>query len=235
MKKIEGITQELIGLLAKATAEVEFTKGRSNALLKKWKFVLTTPGEQTINLQGNFIYGVDSTAPGTLVSVQFSRKDSGVDYFDIVKGLGYLHPFDKLHVSWTAQAGETLTLLIGNLAPGLIGILDNRSQVSLTGGLNNILAELQGETAPQGYAVVDMDAQPHVIVGVNASRKSVILTADPLNTVRVYLGYDSDVTTNKWFTFLDAGDSYIIDDYRGLIYGYPTSITAGNRIGYGEV
>lgn len=146
----------LQGLLDRTTQSTEFFKGKTNALLKKWVIPLTVAGEQTVNIQGNFLYGIEASDSGANVNAQFSRKESDIDQHNIVKALGYIHPFDKLHFSWAAQAGKTITLLIGNLAPELLGVIDNRSNVATDTILTNILAELRGNITAGNFGTVQV-------------------------------------------------------------------------------
>jgi hypothetical protein len=220
-------------LLKRATDATEFTKGKTNALMKSWTFVLTTAGEQTINLQGNFIYGFEGTDGVANIDVQFSRKDSSSDVFNIVKGVGYTHPFDKIHVSWTAQANKTLTIYIANLAPELFGVTDNRSAIIASTLLQNILDEMQGSVTPLNYDVVTLNSNPKIVVASNTSRKSVLIQAHKSNASITYIGFSASVTTSKYVIALSAGDVYAIDDYRGDIYA--SNVTATDKVSYGEV
>ena len=220
-------------LLKRATDATEFTKGKTNALMKSWSFDLTNAGEITINLQGNFIYGFEGTDGTANVDIQFSRKDSSSDVFNIVKGVGYTHPFDKLHISWTAQTSKTLTIYIANLAPELFGVTDNRSAIIASTLLQEILDEMTGGVLAQGYNVVTLNINPKKVVSSNTSRKSLLIQAHKSNGDISYVGFDASVTSSKYVIALSAGDTYAIDDYRGDIY--VANATATDKISYGEV
>ena len=132
----------LMDLLSRSVDGIEFTKGRSNALLQRWTLNLNAAGAQTVSLAGNFIYGFSGTDTLANVDLQFSRRDTDQDFHPLVEGFGYVHPFDKLHITWAAQAGKTLTILIGNLAPELLNITDNRSAIAQAALLQRIIEKL---------------------------------------------------------------------------------------------
>ena len=224
----------LQNLLDRTTKSMEFFKGKTNALLKKWVIPLTVAGEQTVNIQGNFIYGIEASDSVANVNVQFSRKESDIDQHNIVKALGYIHPFDKLHFSWDAQAGKTITLLIGNLAPELLGIIDNRSNVATDTILTNILLQLQGNVAPGNFGTVQVsNAAATQIRPALAARKSIIIQNLLGNTGNLYLGFANTVSTTVCFVCLAPGQAWTADDYCGDIYGLQTVLN--DRATYGEV
>jgi hypothetical protein len=220
-------------LLGRSTVATQFTKGKTNALIKKWTLPLTTAGELTISLQGNFVYGFDGTDSEANAQVQFSEKNSDTDSFDVRQGIGYTHPFDKLHFTWTAQVGKTLTIYIANLAPDIFGIIDNRSTVLSTAVLQNILAELTGTSLAQGFNVITLNADPKLVVASNADRKSVLIQSAIANATVCYVGFDNSVTGSKYVIALLPGESYSVDDYLGDIY--VSSATATDKVSYGEV
>ncbi len=219
-------------LLNRAIQSVEFFKGKTNALLKKWTIPLTVAGEQTVDLEGNFIYGIEATDGVANVNVQFSRKESDIDQHNIVKALGYIHPFDKLHFSWDAQAGKTITLLIGNLAPELLNIIDNRSTIVTTTLLTEILAQLSGTVAAGNYGTVQVAAAATQIRPALATRKSLIIQNLLGNTGNLYLGYDNAVTATNCFICLAPGQAWATDDYLGAVFGLQT--VALDRATFGE-
>lgn len=217
-------------LIDRATSATEFTKGKTNALLKKWTFDLSAAGEQTINLQGNFVYGYEATDGAANVDIQFSRKDSAADYFNITKAVGFTHPFDKLHVSWEAQGSKTLTLYIANLAPELFGVTDNRSALLTAALLQSILDELTGTVTAGNFALQALGAGATQIIAANTARKSCIVH-NPLGNAVIYLGYANTVTAIKYFVALQGGESWSTDDYLGAVWAIGT---AAQNVAYGE-
>jgi len=211
---------------------IEFIKGKTNALMKKWTFNLNAAGSQTIDLAGNFIYVYSSTDETSNIDIQISRKDADIDTFNLVKQLGFIHPFDKLHVSWTAQTGHTLTVIIGNLAPELMGIIDNRSPTSQI--LSDILEELRGNTTAGNFNTVQISsgAGGTQIVAANTDRKSLVIQNMPAGTGNLYLGFDNTLSATKCFACLQPGASWTIDDYRGAVFGLQTVNL--DRAAYGE-
>lgn len=133
------MSEYLEGLIKRSNDAVAFTKNNSNRLLYKVVIPLSTAGEKTLNIQGNYIYGVEANNIDDTINIQFSRNDSLSDSFAIVKGFGHIHPFDKIYCSWSAQAGGSITLYVANLAPELMGVIDNRSEVIQASLLQDIV------------------------------------------------------------------------------------------------
>ena len=75
-------------LIDRSVHAVEFTKGRTNVLLKRWTFDLNAAGRQTISIASNFVYGLEATDVTSQVNIQFSRRDASQDLHPIVMGLG---------------------------------------------------------------------------------------------------------------------------------------------------
>jgi len=220
-------------LVDRAVHSVEFTKGRTNVLIKRWPFNLNAAGRQTVDIAGNFVYGLEGTDVIATVSVQFSRRDSDQDLHPITQGLGYIHPFDKLHFSWDAQPDKTLTVIIGNLAPELFAIVDNRSAAAQAALLQEIIDELRGDLAPENMAAVPVNAAATQIVAANANRRSVIVGHRHDGVGFIYVGFTNAVTANIHIIRLAPDECYSTDDYRGAIWAIRSG-AATNAI-YGEV
>jgi hypothetical protein len=220
-------------LLRRAIDAAEFFKGKTNALLKKWVIPLTVAGEQTVEMEGNFIYGIEATDSLANVNVQFSRRESDIDQHNVVKALGYVHPFDKLHFSWAAQPGKTITLLIGNLAPELLSIIDNRSNIASDALLTAILAELTGSVAAGNFGTVQVsNAAATQIRPALATRKSIVIQNLSGNTGNLYLGFANTVAATVCFICLTPGQAWTCDDYCGAVWGLQTVLN--DRATYGE-
>ncbi len=219
-------------LQERSNEAIQFTRGKTNALLKTWSFNLNAAGNQTIDLAGNFIYVVEATDDTATIDIQLSRKDADIDSLTVVKQMGFIHPFDKLHISWAAQTGKTLDILIGNLAPELMGIIDNRSPISAT--LTDILEELQGNTTAGNFNTVQVSsgAGGTEIIAANVNRKSLTISNLLGNTGNLYLGFDNTVSATKCIVCLAPGQAWSIDDYRGAVRGLQT--VNNDRATYGE-
>ena len=224
----------LTDLIDRSTQAIDFFKGRSNALLKKYVIDLNAAGGKEINLAGNFIYAIDGTDSIANVDVRFSRNDADVDAYNLVKSLGVTHPFDKLYLSWSAQASKTLTLWIGNLAPDLLSVIDNRSNVASDVLLTAILAQLTGTVTAGNFGTVQVLAAAGGIIirPALATRKSLIIQNLPGNTGNLYLGYADTVSATTCFVCLAPGQSWSCDDYLGDVYGIQTVNL--DRATYGE-
>lgn len=223
----------LLDLLSRSVDGVEFTKGRSNALLQRWTLNLGVAGRQTVSLAGNFVYGYVGTDTLANVNLQFSRRDTDQDFHPLVEGFGYIHPFDKLHISWDAQPGKTLTIIIGSLAPELLNIIDNRSAIAQTALLQEIIDELQGDVAAEGYGRVAVGAAATQIRPANVNRRSILVQHSPGGVGVIYLGFDNTVTVANHFIELAVGDVWTCDDYRGAVFAIRSAGATDAQ--YGEV
>lgn len=62
-------------------------------------------------------------------------------------------------------------------------------------------------------------------------KRGVLLTADLNNTGKLYFSFTNRVTSGKYFTYLNAGQFFSIDDYRGEIYCIADSASQTLHIG----
>jgi hypothetical protein len=227
MDNLQSLIQQLL-------ENIESLKGSTNVLLKKWAFDLNAAGSQTIDIAGNFFYVVEATDGVANIDIQFSRKDADIDKYNVVKGLGFVYPFDKVHISWAAQTSKTLTVLIGNLAPGLLNIIDNRSNIISDTLLQSILDEITGSVTAGNYGTVQITSAAVVqIRPALATRKSLVIQNLTGNTGTLYLGFTNAVSATNCFIALAPGQAWTIDDYRGDVYGLQT--VNNDRATYGEV
>lgn len=147
----------LENLIKRQNDAVQFTKNNNNRLLYKVVIPLSVAGSKTINIQGNYIYAVDTNNIADTVNIQFSRQDSLSDSFELVKGFGHIHPFDRLFVTWDAQTDGSITLYVANLAPELMGIIDNRSEVIQNELLQDILTALESMMSyPSSASIINV-------------------------------------------------------------------------------
>lgn len=114
-------------------------------------------------------------------------------------------------------------------------VRDNR--MSVAGDIDvtdlDVLAQLRGDLAAKGYDRITIGLAAVQIVAANPDRKGIDIEADPDNADYIYLGYDSNVDTDKWFAKLAPGQGYSRDNIRSAIYAI--SETADQYCGYGEV
>lgn len=107
-----------------------------------------------------------------------------------------------------------------------------RSAPSIT-ALDNILAELQGVVAAgSDGAEKTIGVAQSTVLAANATRKGFNLQAKSTNAGIIYLGFTNGVTTAVWFAELQAGQSCMMDDYRGPVFAIATA--AGQKLGWGE-
>jgi len=191
----------------------------------------TATTDKQFGLIGNYFGIVNADAQTSLVTVKFNRQN--VDPVPFSQGLYCSRPFNQVFLSWTAQAGAYVDIIYGAYAPEMLQMYDFRSQNVSTTILSDILQQLRGNTAAQGYGLVTLDADPKLVLAANASRLGAVIQALSGNTSVSYLGFDANVTTSKYVVALNPGDSFDVGDYRGAIY--ISNVTATDKISYGEV
>lgn len=174
---------------------------------------------------------------------------------DISVGIGELRPIPlKAGLQYKLPQGETfnrLTLYNQSASETTVefilsigDIRDNRmsvsgqidvSDVDVLAQLQDMLTQLQGDEAVEGYGriTVGLSAVQIGVVNRNDDRKGIDIQADPDNTDYIYLGYDATVSSSKWFAKLSPGQAFSRDNTRSVIYAI--SGTASQYVGYGEV
>jgi hypothetical protein len=78
-------------------------------------------------IQGNFLYVQESSDLANRVYVKFNSQDQ--DSFPLEKAFGFKTPYEKMYFSWTAQPGQTMTIIYGSLATEFLDVLDHRGEV----------------------------------------------------------------------------------------------------------
>lgn len=206
---------EIINKILGFDEAVRFLKKHNQAIPQVYEFDLSTAKtDLEFTATGNFFYVLDSTNTDDSISVKFNAKDSkGVP---LTKQLGLRTPFDRVFITHTAQASKTMTILIGTVSSDFMDVIDNRSNINADIAL--LLAELQGETTSlNSGSRVAVGTSSVTALASNASRKGCIIHAPYSNTGVIYLRNASTASATNYFIELQAGDSYTVDDYRGII------------------
>ncbi|MDD3906536.1 MAG: hypothetical protein PHS46_08470 [Candidatus Omnitrophica bacterium] len=180
---------------------------------------------------GNYFGVIDATDQSVEISVRFNKEQNEALSFS--KGLYMVRPYNQLFLSWEAQAGKTVTIIISAYAKELFEIMDFRSATQLSSDMSDLLDQIKGVATPLGFDLVTLDTDPHLVVAANTQRRSVIIQAALGNTSTVYIGFDNTTATTKYVVALKPGDQYSIDDYQGAIWA--SSATATDKVSYGEV
>jgi len=111
-----------------------------------------------------------------------------------------------------------------------IGLI--QSSPSIT-GLSYVLAELQGDTSPEDWGTEKtIGVAQSEVLDANNDRKAFNVQAKSTNTGKIYIGFDNSVATNKWVAELQAGQAFMLDDYRGPIHAIAS--VASQKLGWGE-
>lgn len=185
--------------------------------------------DREFNLAGNFFYIKD--APGSTEYIKVKVNSSGGPAINWTKQTGFVLPFNRLYITTPSGQTGTMTILIASESPELFDILDHRSAISAS--IDGILTELQGITAAGTDGTEKtVGVAAGSVLAANSSRKAFNLQAKSTNTGKIYLGFTNGVTTIKWFAELQAGQSCMMDDYRGPVFAIADA--ADQKLGWGE-
>jgi hypothetical protein len=185
--------------------------------------------EKLYEITGNFIGIVEATDVNTNVKIRFNRVNT--EQVTFTKGLSFIRPFKRIFLTCDAQAGKSINILISSFAPEIFQIIDNRSESQQASYLQEIRDELQGSTSGT-YGQDTIGTSQAQVFASNSNRKAFLVQADPANSGKIYIGFDNTVATNKAIACLEAGQSLILDDYRGAIHAI--SDAAGQLLNKGE-
>lgn len=171
--------------------------------------------DQLLEVAGLVIYAQDTTDSTNSLQIRHNEISSGL--ITLTKSYGVAYPFYRLYLTNTAQAGKTITLTIGRASP--FNIIDNRSAQDQLTSINNILAELQGDTSPEdGGTAVTLSAEGTILAS-NANRKGASIHNRAGNGILYVRLGSTVVTTSNYMLALNAGETFSMDDYRGEIRG----------------
>lgn len=191
----------------------------------------TAKSNEFYSLAGNYFYIVDAAVSSNWIKVKFNRAENDMIKFE--KGFGLRRPFLRFWVTSDAQASGWVDILIGQISPQLLEIDDNRTALIQQQTLEEIRDELRGNTTPQVWGTEKTVGLSAVsIIALNTSRRGFCVQAKASNTGKIYIGFNNTVTATKWIAELQAGQAFMLDDYRGDIYAI--SDTAGQLLGWGE-
>lgn len=225
------ISREQIKILTEFfDQQVEYIRRSSIGTPKKLHIDLSVAHtDLEMNIAGNFFYVINSASIDHFFEVKFNeQREPGHTLYQY---MGFKTPYYRFYISNTVQAGGAVDIVYGTLASEFLDVIDNRSQIQ--GDITAVRDQLQGSTTAQGFGLVDIPANPTLIVPANVDRKSLIIQALYSNTDDVLIGYDNSLVIGKYIARLKPGDVYMVDDYRGDIYGH--AIVLGSDVSYGEV
>lgn len=221
-------------LLDTFAEKIGYVRRSSMGVPKTFTIDLAVPlVDHIYDISGNLFYIWSSQNATDYVDIKVNdTREPAVSY---VRQTGLNTPFHRLII--TTPPGQTgdMVIIYATEAPELMQIIDNRS-ATLT-GIEDILAELQGDVTPEAFVGITITAAPGatLIMAARADRKGCCIQALSTNTGPVFLGFANTVTVGGapgiWFAELQAGVPFTIDDYRGPIFGIAT---AAQVVGTGE-
>lgn len=237
-----GLAARVVGTLAQTnikdiknmTFEEVLQKINAGDIAEPVSFELpldTATTDWQLPISGNYFGVIDASSQSAEISVRFNKSQAEALTFS--KGLYMLRPYNQLFLSWEAQAGATVTIIVSAYAKELFEVMDFRSATQQASDVSGILDQLKGTSTALGFGVVTLDTDPHLAVAANTQRRSIIIQSDVNNTSTVYIGFDNTTATSKYVIALKPGEIYSVDDYQGAIWA--SSATATDKISYGEV
>jgi hypothetical protein len=156
---------------------------------------------------GNFIYVLNATDTNVSVNVQLTQNNNrSMEILPLVKCLGYKCPFEGLYLSWSAQAGKTITLLIGSLGGKMLDVIDNRLSTELLSavdGLENNTRGLNGNTGTQVNKRSSVTGNSTGVIHTVTAGKNLFLTSCELNFTSTVVTIS---TSSGYLTVTDGSD-----------------------------
>jgi len=184
---------------------------------------------QLYSIAGNYLYFLNSSSITANISIKFNRQEN--DYIKFEKGLGIRRPFLRFWIYAEPQANEWVDLLIGQVSPYLLEIIDNRTALIQQQTLEEIKNQ-RIATSSTANNETTIGTTASKILDTNTSRKQFSIQAHPTNTGNIYILYGASVSTTKYKAILQAGQFYCDDVYKGVVYAI--SDTANQKIAVQE-
>lgn len=182
-----------------------------------------------MDVSGNVFYILEAPDGTSYIRVRFNeRNQSQIPFYQQV---GLETPFYRIFLTVPAGQTGTMYILVATEAPEFLQIIDNRAATSAD--LSDMLAELRGDTTFQTVGnEITVGVAAVQVIAANANRKACNVQSKSSNSDPIYIGFDNTVTSARWVFELMPGESLIMDDYRGPIYGISTA--ANQLVGWGE-
>lgn len=182
--------------------------------------------DREFSIAGGMIGGWLAPAGTDQITIRFN--DRSADAIPFRPGLALEIPFTKIFVTCPGTGAGTFYLLYGDA--DWVRMIVNTSDLS--GTLEDILAELQGDVVGEGFGAAVVGIAAAAAVPANAARKGLHLQAGQGNTAVIYVGQGNTVTVANG-TQLPAGQAMWFGDYRGPVWCISTA--AGQRLNWFEV
>jgi hypothetical protein len=213
--------------------KIQHVRNSETGVPKSFDINLAIPlTDEAYGLAGNVFYILH--APDDTVYVRIKVNAQGEKAISYHRGMGLETPFHTLYITTPAAQTGTMTIIYATEAPELMRIIDNRSSTSL--GVNQIVAELQGDATHENYTGVTVGVAAGVALAANVNRKACWFDALSTNTHSIFLGFTNAVTAGgapgTWFKELVPGAGWGVDDYRGVVYAIGGA--AAQYLGVGE-
>lgn len=174
------------------------------------------------SLAGNYFYIVDAYNSSNWIKVKFNRLENDLIKFE--KGFGVRKPFTKFWVTFDAQASGWVDVLIGQISPQLLEIIDNRTGLITQQTLEEIRDTFKSTTASDNSETTVGNVSEVQLLNAVSGRKSFTVQASDTNTGKIYILYKTGVGSTKYKAILQAGQLYADDKWRGVVYAIASAL-----------
>lgn len=130
-RNVGTLQQQNIKEIKNLTLEEVIEKINAGDIAEPVKYTLaldTATSDKQLDIAGNFFGVVDASAADASISVKFNKNQS--EAIDFTKGLYMTRPYNKVFLSWDAQAGESVDIIIASMNKDLFDVQDFRTEVS---------------------------------------------------------------------------------------------------------
>lgn len=150
-RTVGTLSQQNIKEIKNLTLEEVMAKINAGDIAEPVKYTLdvaTLTTDKQFDIAGNFFGLIDASATSVKITVKFNKNQSeGIDF---TKGLYMTRPFNKLFLSWEAQTGATVQIIVASFNKDLFEIQDFRSEAGSAVDLSVINANTRGFNSDTG-------------------------------------------------------------------------------------
>ena len=194
---------------------------------------LSAAGKEKIEIEGGHVYIKDAT--DTVANVDVQVDDNTADKVNLVRKTGIIARFKTLFLSWAAQPGKTLTLLISSAYEdfrvmeqqiGDVNVVNASLDVNVLNGSIPVTSASALTTKPEtvsgvtvGQLTLAVANTAYQIVAANANRKR--LRVHNTNTSWLLMVGPTNAVTyaNGYYVGLHNTPDFVMEGYTGALWG----------------
>ena len=244
-RNVGTLQQQNIKEIKNLTLEEVIAKINAGDIAEPVKYTLeldTLTADKQLDISGNFFGVVDASAANATISVKFNKNQS--ESIAFTKGLYMTRPYNKVFLSWAAQTGASIQIMIASMNKDLFEIQDFRSETTSSADLATIKAHarsLNGDTGTQILKNAASINNTEVVLHTVTAGKTLYLTNAVLNNYassgNAYLQVKNAADVLQYnLIFMEGQVDVIAHSYTNPVKipaGYKIvgkSVTAGNYV-----